>query len=444
MHTMPGDLNILYIHTHDTGRYIQPYGYAVPTPNLQNFARNGTIFRQAFSCAPTCSPSRAGLLTGMMPHSCGMVGLAHLGFGLDNYSHHLVQFLNNNGYETILCGIQHEAADVELIGYKNVVGATGERLGSGGFSTAEYDLANAAEAARCLRSSTKGPFFLSFGTFSTHREFPENEDGLVSDYSRPPSILPDNPRTRQDFAAYLRSAAVADRCFGILMEALNSSTAKDSTLVIFTTDHGIAFPNMKGTLFDSGIGVSLLVDFPGNQRRGGNVDALVSQIDLFPTICELAHLELPLHLQGCSLLPLLNRDGETIRDQLFAENNYHVVYDPMRCVRNQRHKLIRYFGKYDRAFPANCDDSPSKDLFLENGFFERPREREMLFDLYFDPGETTNLASEKSYQQLYQDLNSRLLSWMEQTNDPLLRGEVPKPEGAVVGDSNMISPKELQ
>ena len=72
--------NILYLHSHDTGRYIQPYGYGVPTPNLQRLAEEGVLFRQAFCASPTCSPSRAALLTGAFPHSNGMRGLAHFGF----------------------------------------------------------------------------------------------------------------------------------------------------------------------------------------------------------------------------------------------------------------------------------------------------------------------------------------------------------------------------
>ena len=67
--------NILYIHTHDSGRYIQPYGYAIPTPNLQRMAEEGTLFRQCFNAGPTCSPSRAALLTGQYPHQCGMTAL---------------------------------------------------------------------------------------------------------------------------------------------------------------------------------------------------------------------------------------------------------------------------------------------------------------------------------------------------------------------------------
>ncbi len=97
-------MNILYLHTHDTGRYIQPYGYAVPTPNLMKLASEGTLVRQAFCAGPTCSPSRAAMLTGMNPHSCGMTGLAHRGFKLNDYSKHLAAFLGRQGYETVLCG----------------------------------------------------------------------------------------------------------------------------------------------------------------------------------------------------------------------------------------------------------------------------------------------------------------------------------------------------
>jgi arylsulfatase A-like enzyme len=227
------------------------------------------------------------------------------------------------------------------------------------------------------------------------------------------------------------------------MDALADSAIWDNTLVIFTTDHGIAFPGIKCTLFDAGIGVSLLIDFPGNPSRGAVVDALVSHLDLVPTICDLASLEVPQGLEGHSLVSLMRGESETVRDEIFAEINYHVVYEPMRCIRTPRYKLIRYFGNYDKGFPANCDDSPSKDLFLRNGYFEQSREQEMMFDLYFDPSEKQNLANSPSYEPICRELNDRLQAWMEDTDDPLLQGEVPKPEGATVGDPTMISPREL-
>ncbi len=82
--------NILYIHSHDTGRYVQPYGHQVPTPNIQLLADQGVLFREAFCAAPTCSGSRASLLTGQYCHNNGMLGLAHRGWELNDYRQHLV------------------------------------------------------------------------------------------------------------------------------------------------------------------------------------------------------------------------------------------------------------------------------------------------------------------------------------------------------------------
>jgi arylsulfatase A-like enzyme len=97
--------NILYLHSHDTGRYVSPMGYAVPTPNVQRLAGEGTLFRRCFCAAPTCSPSRAALLTGQSAHSSGMLGLAHRGFVLSDYTQHLVSTLKGAGYHTVLAGM---------------------------------------------------------------------------------------------------------------------------------------------------------------------------------------------------------------------------------------------------------------------------------------------------------------------------------------------------
>src|ERR1051325_7822008 len=94
--------NIIYIHSHDTGRYLQPYGHAVPAPNFQRLTDGGVLFRQAFNAAPTCSPSRASLLTGQCPHSNGMLGLAHRGFSLTDYKRHISHTLRAAGYHTEL------------------------------------------------------------------------------------------------------------------------------------------------------------------------------------------------------------------------------------------------------------------------------------------------------------------------------------------------------
>jgi N-sulfoglucosamine sulfohydrolase len=90
--------NIIYLHSHDTGRYVQPYGHQIPTPNIQRLADQGLLFRRAFCAAPSCSGSRACLLTGQWAHVNGMTGLAHRGWKLDDYGRHLVHPLREAGY----------------------------------------------------------------------------------------------------------------------------------------------------------------------------------------------------------------------------------------------------------------------------------------------------------------------------------------------------------
>jgi hypothetical protein len=99
--------NILYLHSHDTGRYVQPYGYAIATPHIQALAEEGVLFRKAFCAAPTCSPSRASLLTGQHAHTSGMLGLAHRGFSLTTYQQHLLYTLRKEGYQSALIGEEH-------------------------------------------------------------------------------------------------------------------------------------------------------------------------------------------------------------------------------------------------------------------------------------------------------------------------------------------------
>lgn len=103
--------NIVYLNSHDTGRYVAPYGHAVATPRIQQLAEEGVLFRRAFSASPTCSPSRAALLTGRYPHEVGMLGLSHRGFSLRDPREHLCHALRDAGYRTALAGIQHVARE---------------------------------------------------------------------------------------------------------------------------------------------------------------------------------------------------------------------------------------------------------------------------------------------------------------------------------------------
>lgn len=421
--------NILYIHSHDTGRYVQPYGHAIPTPHIQRLAQEGILFRKAFSAAPTCSPSRASLLTGQHPHSNGMLGLAHRGFALNDYSQHLVHTLREKaGYHTVLVGEEHVAKDFATIGYDTIVPVKG-------FQAEEL----APTAVSVLRDGLPQPFFLSIGFFETHREFSPPQSAEEANYTLPPAPLPDTPQTRRDMAAYKSSAAALDKGIGEILNTLAAKGLAEQTLVICTTDHGIPFPFMKGSLTDHGIGVMLIMRGPGGFTGGKVSDALISQIDIFPTLCELLEIEPPSWLQGHSFLPIIRGKAEAIHDAIFAEVTYHAAYEPIRAIRTERWKYIRRFDEQPGPVLANCDDGFSKNLLLDAGWQERIRPVEQLYDLLFDPTEACNLVDSATFAPVLQQMRNRLETWMKETRDPLLDGPVAAPRGAELNDQRQLS-----
>src|SRR5262249_46206780 len=147
-------------------------------------------------------------------------------------------------------------------------------------------------------------------------------------YLQPPAPLPDTPETRLDMAGYCASARNLDRGVGTVLEALERAGLAENTLVISTTDHGIAWPRMKCNLTDSGWGVSLIVRGPGLFHGGKVSDAMVSHVDLFPTLCELLEIDRPAWLEGRSIFPVLRGEKKEINDEVFAEVNYHASYEP--------------------------------------------------------------------------------------------------------------------
>jgi len=189
--------------------------------------------------------------------------------------------------------------------------------------------------------------------------------------------------------------------------------------------------------------VMLIVRGPGGFDGGKVVDSLVSHVDVFPTICQLLEIPAPPWLEGKSILPLVRGQAEGVNEEIFSEVTYHAAYEPMRCVRTARHKYIRRFAEAPRRVLANCDDGPSKDLWMRHLWRDRPVPREELYDLVFDPNESCNLAAEAAMARELADLRRRLDQWMARTGDHLLAGPVPAPAGAVVSGPDDISPRDV-
>lgn len=429
--------NVIYLHTHDTGRRISPYGYAVHTPNLQRLAEQGVLFRNAFCAAPTCSPSRAAMLTGRYAHCNGMLGLHHRGFRLNEPTHHLAHFLRESGYSTTLVGVNHIAADVEEVGYERVLPTESANARFVGPAAAEF-----------LRNGPAEPFFLDIGFVETHRgQFPSAEEIDPGDdplYQQPPAGMPDLAETRLDAARFATAARRMDAGVGQVLDALDRSGLVDRTIVICTTDHGIGFPRYKCNCTDGGIETMLMIRGPQAFLKGGlPCEALVSQIDLYPTLCDLLGVAPPGWLQGRSLLPVLKGQAAEVNDQIFAEVTFHAAYEPQRAVRTSRWKYIRRFDGGRRPVASNMDDGPSKDIYLAAGYLNREYPEESLFDLHLDPCERENLAADPAMAPVLRDMRARLDRWMRETPDPLLNGPVPPPPGAVVNRPEDRSPKDV-
>jgi N-sulfoglucosamine sulfohydrolase len=426
--------NIIYLHSHDSGRYLMPYGQDVPTPNIKKLADGGVMFRQAFSAAPTCSPSRASLLTGQWAHVNGMLGLAHRGFTLHDYKHVIVHPLHDAGYHTVLAGLQHIAPKdhVDWIGYDTLIPHKGERVA---------DVMPGALAF--LANPGTQPFFLDCGFFETHRTYPTPTADDHPDHTQPPTTVPDCPETRYDMACFHASARNLDYGVGELMDALEKHGLAENTLVINTTDHGISFPRAKCSLTDQGFGVHLVMRGPREFSKPMICNAMVSHIDVFPTVCEYLGIEKPSWFQGKSFLPVLRGEVKEINDQVFAEVTYHAAYEPKRAVRTHRYIYSKRFDGRTKPVLPNTDDGPSKTVWIDAGWRDMNIEtEETLYDLIFDPNEENNLIGNKDYVAQLTEMRGRLDQWMKSTDDPILKGPIGLPPGAITTNPNLTSPGE--
>lgn len=430
-------INILIVTCHDLGRFLGCYGVpTVRTPNLDALAADGILFRRAFCTAPQCSSSRASLFTGRYPHSNGVMGLTHGDFAWDLHpeERHLGQILRAAGYATALIGIPHESRSVDRQQIAARCGMDEVLPPSPGDQISDQALARLARYADGDR-----PFFMHLGYHEPHRVRGPNEPdymGFVGDYIAPddelgitiPPYLQDDPPTRRELAELQGAVRYVDAAIGKVLGGLRTHGLDNHTLVIVTTDHGLALPRAKCSLYDPGIESALILRLPTRGWIGGRtLSSLVSNVDILPTLLQLVGLPVDEAVQGCSLLSLLDGTPHSPRDCVFAEMTYHDYYDPLRCIRTEHHKLIVSFS----AAPSFMDPSQSWRPRARPGVpsdpataFHPPVE---LYDLEVDPSERHNLADNPAHEAIRRDLLVRLREWMRGTDDPLLQGAVTSP-----------------
>ncbi|MCT9870807.1 sulfatase family protein [Paenarthrobacter aurescens] len=426
--------NILLIHCHDLGRFLGTYGVeTVSTPHLDALADESVLFEQAFATAPHCSPARASLFTGTYPQTNGVLGLTHEPFSWDlkEPKDHIAYRLKSVGYQTELVGVHHES---RVLADDVVAGRLGfDHARTGGARDVVVD--RATDALRRLSGSDR-PFYLQVGFTEPHRVPSERDrpgvmgflaDGVEPDVSlghTVPAHLVDDVGAREEIAELQGAVKHMDEGVGSILAELDSLGLRDQTLVLFTTDHGLALPRAKCTLYDAGLGVALMLRHPGNPlwsgRRVGNI---VSHVDVLPTLMDLAGLPTPDGLAGTTLRPAVEA-GDAPRSHCFSQLSHHTYYDPKRSVRTSTHKLIVNFSNAPRAMdPTQSWIHRSLPADLGGPTIGTSPALE-LYDLTMDPEELDNIAGNPEQSEILRDLSAILFDWMRECGDPLLTAPV--------------------
>lgn len=412
--------NIMLFIVHDLGTRLGCYGETtVESPNLDKLAKEGVRFTNHYSASPYCSPSRGSILTGKYPHVHGLMGLVSLGWNLPHDNATLSRLLKAGGYDTYLFGHQHEVID--RMQYR----ADYDYMSDEATMDCELVASEVKHFLSTRERDTERPFYARIGFWEVHRPYDEFPKGDPQSVSVPP-YMKDTPGAREDLAMFHGSIRKMDASVQQILDSLEKSGMKDNTIVVFTTDHGIDFPRAKGTLYDPGIHTTLLIRWP--QVCGGNhVNTdLISSVDLFPTLLEAAQLPVPDHIQGRSFLPLLQGKEYSPRSFIFAEKNT-VASDLKRCVRTNRYKYIRNFQQGPLLYMMPSVEASLTRRDMGNDHFElRPPVE--LYDLDSDPNEMNNLAGRREFAHIENTLADQLRVILEETNDPILTGPIPRPE----------------
>lgn len=438
-------------------------GYpGVKTPNFDRLAREGVLFNNAFAACPSCSPSRAALLTGRQIWQLEQAG-THWSSFPTNYIVY-PDILEKAGYYVGYTGKGWAPGNWKAGGRsRNPAGPEYNNIHTkpptSGISSEDY----AANFAAFLAARPKGkPFCFWYGAHEPHRGF-EQDSGLKfgkkPDDGPPPSFLPDSPVVRGDILDYCVEIEWFDTQLGRILKQLKDAGELDNTLVIVTSDNGMAFGNAKATVYEYGIHEPMAVCWPDHVRGGRTVDDLVSLVDLAPTILDAAGVKPPAGyppMTGHSIMNILRSDKQGTVDptraaayagrERHSSARYNDLGYPSRALRTKEFLYIRNFrpdrwplgdpfiilssGEPGVLSPGYKDTDggptfqylvshatdPQVKQFYTMTFEKRPAEE--LFDIIKDPGCLHNLAEDPQYANTRSDLSKELDDYLHQTRDP--------------------------
>ena len=430
--------NILLIVSEDNGQDLGCYGVQdVTTPNLDRLAENGIRFSNAYTTYSVCSPSRSTIFTGLYPHQNGQMGLATHKFRMYKSFQTIPVYLRQAGYRTGCLGKIHVNPEEAIpFDFHEIRESNFARK-----NLRQY----ASESARFINASEK-PFFLMVNYPDAHYPLLRQVEGMPAnpitgeDVSGTlPFVGADTKRLREVTADYYNSINRLDEAVGMLLDSLQASGKAENTLIIYLSDHGSQFSRGKGTNYEAALKIPLILCLPGMIRQGLVVnDALVSTLDLLPTLLEATGQPRPEELPGASLLSFTNdQSPDGWRQYLYADGlgSTSLYFFPRRSVRSARYKLVHnmraseedpmYTIYTDHKYPSVISGTTREEINQLDASLQAVYERWRkppyfeLYDLQKDPWEYNNLASDLVYQDKLEEMKTVLLEWQHATKDPL-------------------------
>ena len=267
------------------------------------------------------------------------------------------------------------------------------------------------------RARNSRPWLASLGLFEVHHpydRYPRDDPDRVE----LPPYVPDCPEAREDAAAFHGAIRYMDAKVGEVLDALDRNGLSESTVVIFTTDHGPAWPRAKTTTYDPGLRCALIIRHPTTADPGAVVDTMTSHVDLTPSMPDLMGLPSPVRMEGLSFAPALRGQSLPSRKCIYAENvaTRAIRTTKFKYVRNYKDDLPLVVAAWlrDRAYAVELAEELS------------PLPTEELYDLQADPMERRNLIDVPKLRPVRDNLRGELAKWQEATDDEILNGTIPE------------------
>ncbi len=397
--------NIVWIMAEDWAPDLSCYGTkGISTPNIDKLAENGVKFTSGYCTAPVCSPSRSAMMTGMHQNYVGgnqhrTGGKKPLPYGIKPFTH----LLENAGYQTVLLG--HGKTDCNFTTDKPLFMAK--------------DWKNRKEGQ---------PFFAQVTFAGSHRIWKRDPQNPIDEkLIEVPPYYPDTPLVRRDIANGFEAMQIVDRQVGALVKRLEDEGIRDNTLIFFIGDNGRCLPRGKQFMYEPGIKVPIIMNWPNKVKKAVN-DDFTSTLDITATILEVAGATPDYKLHGNSLFSDKNKEREYV---YAARDKMDSTHDAMRTIVGKRYKLIhnlmpeRPYCQYnwykETSYPIlaelNILNAQGK-LTPEQAAFMAPTKPEFeLFDLKNDPHEIKNLAKDPKFAEIKADLLTKLNAWRKEIKD---------------------------